>query len=260
MGSRVSARYNAASIEPGRMCVIDLYGMSSPNVLKVVLMLHEVVLQYEFHHVNMMAGDQYTPEFRAINPNSRVPAIVDRDGPRGQPFTVFESGAILMYLAEKTGILWPADMRQRHTVFQWLMFQMGGIGPMSGQYFHFFRAAPAEGNDYSRSRYFTEIRRLYGVLNERLGHARYMAGADYSIADVATWPWARNHEALRLSVDTLPHLARWLAEVGERPAARKMIEAQAEMQVFDGKAFGGATEDQTDRFYGRGKYAAALGR
>ncbi len=241
--------------------MIDLYGMASPNVLKVVLMLHEVGLPYEFRHVNMMAGMQYTPEFRALNPNGRVPVIVDHEGPAGPeggtaPFAVFESGAILAYLADKTGMLWPVDLRQRHTVLQWLMFQMGGIGPMSGQFVHFSRAAPADGNDYARSRYFTEIRRLYGVLNDRLGEVRYMAGDDYSIADVATWPWARNHELLKLSYEELPHLGRWVAEINARPAAQKMIASEAEMRVHDGKAFQGATEDQMDRFYGRGKYAA----
>lgn len=235
--------------------MIDLYGMASPNVLKVVLALHELELPFEFHHVNMIAGDQYTPDFQALNPNGRVPVIVDRDGPGGAPFTVFESGAILLYLAEKTGRFWPADMRARHTVFQWLMFQMGGIGPMSGQFVHFFRAAPPEGNDYARTRYFTETRRLYGVLNQRLGEARYMAGDEYSIADMATWPWARHHELLRLDYAALPHLGRWVAEINERPAAQKMIQSEADIRVLDGKAFQAATPDQMDRFFARGKYA-----
>ena len=236
--------------------MIDLYGMASPNVLKVILMLAEVDLPYQFHHVNMIAGDQYAGPFKAINPNGRVPAIVDRDGPGG-PFAVFESGAILMYLAEKTGRLWPADFRQRQTVFQWLMFQMGGTGPMSGQYVHFTRAAPAEGNDYARSRYFTETRRLYGVLDRRLATVAYMAGDEYSIADVATWPWARNAELLKLSFEDMPHLGRWVEEIAKRPAAQKMIQAETEIRHHDGKAFQSATADQLDRFFARGKYAAA---
>jgi GST-like protein len=234
--------------------MIDLYGMASPNVLKVVLMLEEVELPYRFHHTNVIAGEQYTDEFRALNPNGRVPAIVDQDGPGG-PFPVFESGAILAYLAEKTGKLWPADMRQRHIVLQWLMFQMGGIGPMSGQFVHFTRAAPAEGNDYARSRYFTEVQRIYGVLDRRLAESPYMAGEDYSIADVATWPWARNHQLLKLSYAELPHLGRWVEAIAARPAAQKMIQVEADIRQHDGKAFQNATPDQMDRFFGRGKYA-----
>src|ERR1700758_1219842 len=129
----VVARYNPAHRPNRGNAMIDLYGMSSPNVLKVVLGLEEMGLPYTVKHVNMIAGDQYAPEFRAVNPNGGVPAIVDQDGPGGKPFAVFESGAILMYLAEKSGKFWPADLRQRHTVIQWLMFQMGGVGPMSGQ-------------------------------------------------------------------------------------------------------------------------------
>lgn len=239
--------------------MIDLYGMSSPNVLKVVLMLEEIELPYTVKHINMAAGDQRTPEFLKVNPNGRVPAIVDQDGPDGKPFAVFESGAILMYLAEKTGKFWPSDMRQRHTVFQWLMFQMGGIGPMSGQFVHFTRAAPQEGQDYARNRYYTEIHRLYGVLDKRLGEAAYMAGDDYSIADMATWPWARNHEMLRLdNYAEYPNLGRWVAAIGERPAAQRMIQKQNEIQMDDGKAFQAASPDDLDRFFARGKYAKVL--
>jgi GST-like protein len=239
--------------------MIDLYGMSSPNVLKVVLMLEEVELPYHIRHMNMIAGDQYKAEFRAVNPNGRVPAIVDQDGPGGEPFAVFESGAILMYLAEKTGRFWPADMRQRHTMIQWLMFQMGGIGPMSGQFVHFTRAAPQEGNEYARNRYYTEIHRLYGVLDKRLGEAAYMAGDDYGIADMATWPWARNHEMLKLdNYAEYPNLARWVAAIDARPAAQRMIQKQSEIQVDDGKAFQNATADDMDRFFARGKYARVL--
>lgn len=239
--------------------MIDLYGMASPNVLKVVLMLDEVDLPYHFRHVNMIAGDQYKAEFKALNPNGRVPVIVDQDGPGGQPFTVFESGAILIYLAEKTGKLWPTDLRQRHTVFQWLMFQMGGIGPMSGQLVHFTRAAPQEGQDYARNRYYTEIHRLIGVLDRRLGEAAYMAGNEYSIADVATWPWVRNHELLKLdNYAEYPNVARWVGAIGERPAAKKMIQTEQEIRNHDGKAFQGATPDDMDRFFARGKYARVL--
>ena len=234
--------------------MIDLYGMASPNVLKVVLMLEETGLPYNFHHVNMIQGDQYSDWFRAINPNGRVPAIVDQDGPGG-PFPVFESGAIMLYLAEKSGQFWPADMRRRHLVIQWLMFQMGGIGPMSGQWVHFSRAAPAEGNEYGRTRYYTEVQRLYGVLDKRLSETAYMAGDEYSLADMATWPWARNHELLKLSYEEMPHLGRWVEAINARPAAQRMIAKEAEIRQLDGKAFQGATADQMDRFFARGKYA-----
>jgi GST-like protein len=207
----------------------------------------------------MIAGQQYTPDFRAINPNGRVPAIVDQEGPGGKPFAIFESGAIMMYLAEKSGKFWPADMRERHTVIQWLMFQMGGIGPMSGQFVHFTRAAPQEGNEYARNRYYTEIHRLYGVLDQRLGEATYMAGDNYSIADMATWPWARNHELLKLdNYADYPNLARWVSTIAERPAAQRMIAKEGEIRVDDGKAFASATPEAMDRFFGRGKYAKAL--
>jgi GST-like protein len=219
-------------------------------------MLEEAGLPWRFRHVNMMAGDQYAPEFRALNPNGRVPVIVDPEGPGGEPFAVFESGAILLYLAEKTGVLWPADFRQRHVVFQWLMFQMGGVGPMSGQFVHFTRAA-GPGNDYALARYTTETRRLYGVLDERLAEVPYMAGPDYSIADVATWPWARLHEMMRLDPERFPNVARWAAAIALRPAAQRMVAKQAEMQPLDGQAFQGATADQQDRFFARGKYAIA---
>ena len=239
--------------------MIDLYGMSSPNVMKVVLGLEEMGLPYTVKHMNMIAGQQYSDKFKAINPNGRVPAIVDLDGPGGKPFPVFESGAILMYLAEKSGKFWPADFYQRSLVTQWLMFQMGGVGPMSGQFVHFSRAAPQEGNDYGRNRYFTEIHRLYGVLDKRLGEAAYMAGDEYSIADMATWPWARKHELLRLdNYAEYPNLARWVNAIAERPAAQRTVAKEGEIQVEDGKAFSVGTPDDMDRFFARGKYARVL--
>ncbi len=234
--------------------MIELYGMASPNVLKVVLMLEEVGLPWKFHHVNMIAGDQYAAEFLALNPNGKVPVIVDEEGPGGKPFPVFESGAILIYLAEKTGILWPQDFAERQLVLQWLMFQMGNIGPMSGQFVHFTRAAPA-GNDYALTRYTTETRRLYRVLETRLGKVPYLAGEAYSIADVATWPWARNAELLKLPAETYPNIARWVASIAARPAGKRMIAVEEEIRPLDGAAFQSATPDQLDRFFARGKYA-----
>ncbi len=236
--------------------MIDLYTWTTPNGRKVSIALEEMGLAYAVHPVPLKTGVQKSPAFLGLNPNGRIPVIVDRD--EGD-FPVFESGAILMYLAEKTGQFWPADMRERHTVIQWLMFQMGGIGPMSGQFVHFTRAAPQDGNDYARVRYFTEIHRLYGVLDRRLGEAAYMAGDNYSIADMATWPWARNHELLKLdNYAELPNLARWVAAIGERPAAQRMIAKEGEIRVDDGKAFQSATPDDMDRFFGRGTYARVL--
>ena len=234
--------------------MIELYGMASPNVLKVVLMLEEVGLPYQVRHVNLMEGDQYAPAFQALNPNSKVPVLVDPEGPGGKPITLFESGAIIEYLADKTGKLWSKDPRQRHIESQWLMFQMGNIGPMSGQFVHFTRAA-GPGNDYALARYTTETRRLYSVLERRLGEARYMGGEAYSIADVATWPWGRNHELLKLRMAEHPNLARWVEEIAARPAAQAMIAKEAEIRQKDGAAFQGASPDQMDRFFIRGKYA-----
>jgi len=234
--------------------MIELYGMASPNVLKVVLMLEEVGLAYRFRHVNLIAGDQYATEFQAMNPNGRVPVITDPEGPGGKPLTLFESGAILEYLADKTGKLWSTDPRQRHVESQWLMFQMGNIGPMSGQFVHFTRVA-GPGNDYALARYTTETRRLYDVLEHRLGEARFLGGDAYSIADIATWPWARNHELLKLRMAELPNLARWVEEIAARPTGNAMVAKEQEIRTMDGKAFAGATPDQLDRFFIRGKYA-----
>lgn len=236
--------------------MIELYGMASPNVLKVVLMLEEVGLPYRFRHVNMMAGDQYGAEFQGLNPNGKVPVVTDAEGPGGKPLTLFESGAILQYLADKTGKLWSTDPRQRHIEAQWLMFQMGNIGPMSGQFVHFTRAAGA-GNDYALARYTSETRRLYSVLDRRLGEARYLGGDAYSIADVATWPWGRNHEMLKLRMAELPNLTRWVEEIAARPAAQAMIAKEEAIRSLDGAAFQSATPDQLDRFFIRGKYALA---
>lgn len=236
--------------------MIDLYGMPSPNVLKVILMLEEVGLTYRLHHVNVIAGDQHTPEFRALNPNGKVPALVDPDGPGGHPFTAFESGAILMYLADKTGLLWPPNLRERHIVSQWLMFQMAGIGPMFGQFMHFTRFAPP-GSDYGVSRYTTEARRLYGVLDTRLGESPYLGGVSYSIADVATWPWASGYsEFIGIALDTHPNLKRWIRQIEARPAVARMRERVMEITPPSAEAFRNAQPDQLDRFLGRGKFAS----
>jgi len=196
--------------------MIDLYTAATPNGWKASIALEELELPYELHAFKLSAGDQKQDWFLKINPNGRIPAIVDRD--EGN-FAVFESGAILVYLAEKTGRLMPADVKGRSLVMQWLMFQMGGVGPMMGQANVFFRYFP-EKIPAAIERYQRESRRLLEVLNARLGEAEYLAG-DYSIADIATWSWAHTYDWSGLSVDGLDHLQRWLKTVGERPAVAR---------------------------------------
>src|SRR6201985_1941323 len=174
--------------------MIDLYALTSPNVQKIYIMLEECGLPYKEQFVDVWKGEQYKPEFAKINPNNKIPAIVDHDGPGGKPYTVIESGAILMYLAEKTGKFMPKDMAKKYDVIQWLMVQMSGIGPAFGNFTHFNLFAPKPADPYSLSRYKSEMLRLYELLDKRLGQAKYLGGDEYSIADIATFPWTRQHE------------------------------------------------------------------
>jgi GST-like protein len=199
--------------------VIDLYTWTTPNGRKVSIMLEEVGLPYRVHPIDISKGAQHTPEFLAINPNGRIPAIIDGDGPGGKPIRIFESGAILIYLAEKTGKLLSADPRQRMETLVWLMFQMGGIGPMFGQAHHFLRAAP-EPVPYGIERYTKETRRLYGVLERRLGEASYLAG-EYSIADIATYPWVARHTFHKVDFAAYPNVKRWFDAISARPAVAR---------------------------------------
>jgi GST-like protein len=172
---------------------LQLYSLTTPNGVKVSIMLEETGLPYEAHRVSFDAGDQHSPEYHSLNPNEKIPAIIDPDGPSGKPLALFESGAILLYLAEKTGRLLPADAAARHETVQWLMFQMGAIGPMFGQVGFFHKFAGREWEDKRpRDRYAQEARRLLGVLDERLAGRDWLMGADYTIADIATFPWVRN--------------------------------------------------------------------
>jgi GST-like protein len=196
--------------------MIDLYTAPTPNGWKASIMLEEVGVPYEVHALRLDQLEQKSEKFLRINPNGRIPAIVDRDA---GDFPVFESGAILLYLAEKTGKLLPADAKDRSRAIQWLMFQMGGVGPMQGQANVFFRYAP-EKIPFAIERYQKETRRLYEVLDRRLGEAAYLAG-DYSIADVATWPWVTLHGWAGVELDGLEHLQRWVKQVGERPAVQR---------------------------------------
>ncbi len=205
--------------------MIECYTWKTSNGKKITIMLEECGLEYNLHPVNIGQDDQFTPEFVAINPNSKIPAIIDTDGPGGAPYTVFESGAILMYLAEKTGKFMPTETAERYDVIQWLMFQMGGVGPIFGQVHHFKRAAKEE-VPYAINRYYTECRRLYGVLNGRLQDREYLAG-DLSIADFATLPWVFRHTWQEVALEDFPNVQRWYETLMARPALAKGMELPA---------------------------------
>jgi GSH-dependent disulfide-bond oxidoreductase len=234
--------------------MIDFYALTSPNVQKIYIMLEETKLPYTEHFIDVWKGEQYDPAFIKINPNSKVPAIVDHDGPGGKPYTVIESGAILMYLAEKTGKFLPRDMAKKYDALQWLFFQVGGVGPMFGQWFHFKMFAPKDkDNSYSMTRYQTELKRLYEVMEKRLGQVPYLGGEEYTIADMAVFPWTRNHDAQGVTWNDHPNVARWFNAISERPAVKAMAAKVAAIKSNRDTA----TEDQKDRFFNRGRYARA---
>ena len=199
--------------------MIDLYTWTTPNGRKVSIMLEELQLPYRVHPVNIGQGDQFKPEYLKINPNGKIPSIVDPEGPDGKPIALMESGAILIYLAGKTGKLLPAAVRDRYVALQWLMFQMGGVGPIFGQVHHFLRAAK-EQVPYAIERYTKETRRLYGVLNERLKDNDYLADG-YSVADIATYPWVARYEWHRTDLNQFPHVKRWFDAISARPAVQR---------------------------------------
>jgi GST-like protein len=209
--------------------MIKHYYWPTPNGHKTAIMLEEVELEYEVCIVNILDGDQFDPAFIAISPNNRIPAIVDTDGPQGEPYTVFESGAILMYLAEKTGKLWPQDSVERYDVIQWLMFQMGNVGPMFGQNGYFQGYCP-EDVPLAKERYHNVCKQLYGVMDRRLGESEYLAGSNYSIADVATFPWTmpKQQEMHRIDITQYPNVKRWSETVAMRPAVQRGIAVMAE--------------------------------
>ncbi len=204
---------------------IEFYFWPTPNGWKVAIALEEMALAYRVRSVNLSAGEQYDPEFEKISPNNRMPAIVDPEGPDGKPISVFESGAILQYLARKTGRFYGEAERQRVAVEEWLMWQMGGLGPMAGQAHHFLYYAPRFDPPlevpYAKERYRAEIARLYGVLDRRLAANRYAAGDFYSIADMAIWPWISRFERQERVLEETPQVKRWFDELGERPAVRR---------------------------------------
>ena len=201
------------------MAAIDLYTWTTPNGRKASIALEELDLDYNVHPINIGKGDQHQPAFLAISPNNRIPAIVDPEGPDGAPISVFESGAILLYLAEKTGRLMPTDARARVKAMEWIMWQMGGFGPMLGQAHHFRRFAK-EQIPYAIERYTNESKRLYRVLNGRLAEAPYLAGDDYSMADIITYPWAARHEWHGVDLAKFPEVERWFGALSERPAVQ----------------------------------------
>ena len=200
--------------------MIELYTWGTPNGRKVSIMLEQTALPYGVHPVNIGAGEQHSPAFLALSPNNRIPAIVDPDGPDGAPISLFESGAILVYLANKTGKFLPGDPVRHYDVMQWLMFQMANVGPMFGQLHHFKRNAP-EPLAYPLERYTRETKRLYGVMNQRLSESAYLAGADYTIADIATYPWVARHDWQQIELAEFPAVKRWYDEIGARPAVRR---------------------------------------
>lgn len=237
--------------------MIDLYGMGSPNVVKIYLALEEMKLPHRVIPIDVFGGAQFKPEFTKLNPSAKVPVIVDHEGPGGKPYTVFESGAILIYLADKTGQFLPKDGVARYDALQWMMVQMTGVGPMFGQLVHFSRFAP-KGNDYAVDRYRTQVRRVLDVLEQRLGTAPWLGGADYSIADIATFPWARGVGTFlgKAAEQEYPRLMAWVAAIASRPAVVKALAAADDVRTKT-TAFDKAAPDMLDKVFGRGAYAAA---
>jgi len=227
--------------------MIDVYSWPTPNGHKVHIMLEECGLPYTVHAVDIGAGDQFKPEFLAISPNNKIPAIVDSDGPDGQPISLFESGAILIYLAGKTGQFLPEDVRGRYVALQWLMFQMGGLGPMLGQAHHFRLYAP-EKIPYAIDRYTNEARRLYGVMDRRLGEVPYFAG-DYGVADMAMFPWARLHANQGVDLAEFPNVKRWLDAIAARPAVQRGLQVLADRR----KPVAQLTDQERQSLFGSGQ-------
>ena len=210
--------------------MIELHTWGTPNGRKVSIMLEECGLAYSVHKVDISKGEQFKPEFLKISPNNKIPAIVDPDGPGGGPLALFESGAIMLYLAEKTGWRFmPQDLRKRAEMLQWLMFQMGGVGPMLGQAHHFRLYAP-EKLPYAIERYSNEAKRIYGVIDKQLSQNRFIAGKTYSIADIAIFPWLRSWENQGIVLSDYPHLEKWFNTIAARPAVQRGVQVLAELR------------------------------
>ena len=230
---------------------IQVWTWPTPNGHKVHILLEELGLPYEVVPVAIGKGEQFRPEFLAITPNHRIPAIVDPEGPGGRPLRLFESAAILIYLAEKAGSgLWPADPATRYTCLQWVMFQMGGVGPMFGQYNHFANYA-AEKLPYAIERYTNEVARLHRVLDKRLAESPYLAGPDYTIADIATFPWIRNADRRGIDLAQYPHVRRWHDAIAARPAVQRGVQVLAENQRQ-----GAMSDAEREVMFGKTQFAA----
>jgi GST-like protein len=211
--------------------MIDVYTWPTPNGHKIHIMLEETGLPYTVRPVNIRTGEQFQSDFLKISPNNKIPAIVDREGPDGKPLAVFESGAILIYLAGKTGKLLPRDDRGKYVTLQWLMFQMGSIGPMMGQSGHFRSNAVPERIEYAINRYGNEVKRLHGVMEKRLAEARYFAGAEYSIADIAIFPWLRASERNGIDWADFPNVKKWFDGIAARSAVQRALKVLADVQT-----------------------------
>ena len=209
--------------------MIDVYSWATPNGHKVHILLEELGLPYQVHPVDIGAGDQFKPEFLRISPNNKVPALVDSDGPDGKPIALFESGAILIYLAEKYNRFVPADLRERYEMLQWLMFQMAGVGPMLGQAHHFRIYAP-EPVPYAIDRYTNEAKRLYGVLDRRLAENPWVGCNEYSIADMAIWPWLRSWKNQGVEMTDFPNVAAWFEKIDQREAVQRGVKVLTELR------------------------------
>jgi len=217
--------------------MIDVYSWPTPNGHKVHIMLEECGIDYRAIPIDIGAGDQFSAEFLAISPNNKIPAIVDSDGPDGKPISLFESGAILVYLAGKTGLFLGSTDREKYNTLQWLMFQMGGVGPMLGQAHHFRIYAPTS-IDYAIDRYTNEAKRLYGVIDKQLSKTAYLAGDEYTIADIATFPWTRSFANQGIDWSDFPHAKRWFDEISARPAVERGVKVLADLRkpLVDDKA------------------------
>lgn len=233
--------------------MIILYGNGSPNVVKLMIMLAELGLDWDFRPVDVMRGEQFAPAFQALTPNGRIPVLID-DGLPGAPVTIFESNASLIHLAETRGRLLPTEPRGRADVLQWLMFQTSAVGPMFGQFIHFTRFAPT-GSDYALERYGNETRRLCAVLDDQLATRDHVAG-EYSIADIAMYPWPRFFVGSLVEQESVPNLARWIARMEERPAVRRALALLEPMWEEDRLAAEAATPADLDRLFNRSSVAA----
>jgi GST-like protein len=228
--------------------MIDVYSAGTPNGHKVHIMLEECGFPYQLHHIDISAGEQFRPNFLAISPNNKIPAIVDADGPDGKPISLFESGAILVYLAGKAGNFLGKTDREKFTTLQWLMFQMGGVGPMLGQAHHFRIYAP-EKIEYAVTRYTNEAKRLYGVIDKQLQNHAYLAGDEYTIADIATFPWLRSATNQGIDWTEFPRAKHWFDEINARPAVQRGLQAFAEFKRAP------MDDKQRDILFGTTQYA-----